>query len=1163
MIKVKLNGKEVKAKKGQTILDVARQNGIDIPTLCHDEELSPFGSCWVCAVEIKNRRGFVTACGTEILEGMEIITDSEEIFNARKMALELLLSDHYADCEAPCKIACPNNVDIQSYVSLIANGQHHEAVRVIKETLPMPLSIGRVCPAFCEDECRRSLVEEPIAIRQLKRYAADFDLTDNWTYTPEKAPDKNKKIAIIGAGPSGLTCGYYLSNNGYDVTVLEAAPKAGGWLRYGIPEYRLPKKILDKEIKLMCTNGMKINCNKEVGKEITLSQLSKDYDAVYLAVGAQNAVPMRVKGSDLKGCFLGVDYLKDVVLGKKTALAKKVAVIGGGNTAVDCARTALRKGSEVTLIYRRTRKEMPAEAYEVDAAEEEGIKFYFLTNPVENIGRNGKLKTIKFEKMKLGEPDESGRRRPEPTGEFFKEDFGSVIAAISQAPDVDFLKEKENKINGKEIPLTRWLTAEADEETQYTGVKNIFAGGDFRRGPATAIEAIADGRKAAEYIDRYLNGSPIEIVQKRFNSKKEKLLKEIDATEYEHYERIERYIMPELDAKKRSTNFKEVEKGFADEDARAEADRCLECGCQVNETCALRNYSTDYKIDPDIFLGEKNKHPIDSSHPFILRDANKCIKCGRCVRICAEVQGPGVLGYIYRGFVSYVAPEFGESLTKTGCESCGKCIEVCPVGALTPRNINYKLNPHLAEKVVQNCGLCGTGCKIEVNVETNRVKVINPPEEQDFNGRNLCFDGKFGWQIFEQEERITKPYYREDEDWEESDYDTAFDLIKRKLAKAKTKKIYISPTCTLEEIMMMKHVAENIGAEICTLAYQKSFVEKIAETSLMNKTYKDIKDAEAIVIVGKISHTLQILTRIQQRKGKKLIIINDEKSDFNNFADELLDDFPIEDTLDKILEYYSEDEEQKGEEVIVEAVEEVVEEVGEEVAGNVGEEEERQITLIELNLPEKTLFLYNRNILNELTIWKIWAFASIVCDFTKGSGVLPTSNLNNFRGLLKCGIQPGIPENSDFVILYGELLCEEQKKQMKHSKFIISVNTHLDEADPSHLLLPKASYLEIEGTAIANDGRISEFKNPKKSKHFETLLNGFSAARLLDAKHADTDYWNKKALIFANEKIEMKEMTNQELFNYLDSIEQVNFNTTKQASVQRKLIVRLKKTTKT
>jgi hypothetical protein len=314
--------------------------------------------------------------------------------------------------------------------------------------------------------------------------------------------------------------------------------------------------------------------------------------------------------------------------------------------------------------------------------------------------------------------------------------------------------------------------------------------------------------------------------------------------------------------------------------------------------------------------------------------------------------------------------------------------------------------------------------------------------------------------------------------------------------------------------MMMDKVASNIGAEICTLTYQKSFVEKIAETNLMNSTYKDIKDAEAIVIVGKISHTLQILARTQQRKGKKLIIINDEKSDFNNFADVLLDDFPITDTIDKIFEHYSEDEERVRE----------------------GEEEERRIMPIELDLPEKTLFLYNRNMLDELTIWKIWAFASMVCDFKKGSGVLPTSNLNNFMGLLKCEIQPGNPENSDFVILYGELPCEEQKKQMKHSKFIISVNTHLDEADPSHLLLPKASYLEIEGTAIANDGRISEFKNPKKSRFFNIILEGFKIAGLLDDNHANAEYWHQKALALTKEKIEKKEMTNQQLCNYLDSI---------------------------
>ena len=224
------------------------------------------------------------------------------------MALDLILSDHYADCEAPCKIACPDKVDIQTYVSLIANGKYHEAVRVIKENLPMPLSVGRICPAFCERECRRQIVDEPIAIRQLKRYAADFDKDDVWHYIPELKEKNNKKVAIIGAGPSGLTCGYYLSIEGYEVDVFEASPKAGGWLRYGIPEYRLPKNILDTEIDFLCETGMKIHTNKKIGADITLDDLSKNYDAVYIAVGAQKPMEMKVKGDHLNGIYLGVDF---------------------------------------------------------------------------------------------------------------------------------------------------------------------------------------------------------------------------------------------------------------------------------------------------------------------------------------------------------------------------------------------------------------------------------------------------------------------------------------------------------------------------------------------------------------------------------------------------------------------------------------------------------------------------------------------------------------------------------------------------------------------------------------------------------------------------------------------------------------------------------------
>ncbi len=1142
MITIKINGNEVKTEKGKMILDVAKENGIEIPTLCHDKELSPFGSCWVCAVKVKDRKGFVTACGTEALGGMEIETDSEEVHKARKMALELLLSDHYADCEAPCKIACPNQVDIQSYISLIANGQYREAVKVIKETLPMPLSIGRVCPAFCEKECRRSIVEEPVAIRQLKRYAADFDIFNKTPYVPKKAPANGKNIVIVGAGPSGLTCGYYLSNKGYNVTVLESAPKAGGWLRYGIPEYRLPKRILNKEIRLMCKNGMKIKYNTKLGKDLNLSELNKKYDAVFLAIGAQNAVPMRVKGNNLEGCFLGVDFLRDLMLGKKIKLEKKVAVIGGGNTAIDCARTAVRMGANVTLVYRRTRKEMPAEAYEVDAAEEEGIKFHFLTNPVENIGRKGKLKSIKMEKMKLGKPDDSGRRRPEPTGVFFKEEYGTVIAAISQKPEVAFVVKKGNKIKGKELPLTKWSTVVADGETQYTGLGNIFAGGDFRRGPATAIEAIADGRKAAEAIDRYLNNQLLIDPVKLFDSKKEKKLKDVDPKEFEQYEEIPRFEMPELDPKIRASNFKEVELGFEEEDALAEADRCLECGCNVNETCDLRRFATEYKIDVDLFMGDKNKHPIDDSHPFIRRDANKCINCGRCVRICAEVQGPGVLGYIYRGFTTYVAPEFGGSLSKTNCDICGKCIEVCPVGALLPKNTNTKLNPHLCEKTTQNCGFCGTGCNIEVSVQNNKVTIVEPADGETFNQRDLCFDGKFGWQIFEDKDRITHPYKRKEDYWLPlDDSDKVANLIKGKLQKAESKMIYISPTSSIEETLLMQHIAKKINSEIASLSIYKSFVDKLVNTNLYAKTYDDLEKAECIVLVGKISKVHKTIARRLQRKGAKLIIITKETGDFNDFADELHNDEPIVKTLEKIFQYH------------IELIKEEMDDI---------DDAEQLIDPLKLDLPEKTVFIYNRDLISEEIIWNIWAISSLICNFEKGSGILPTSKFNNFRGFQKLGIDAGEPANYNFVLFYGELPCEEQKKCIKNSNFIVSVNTHIDDADSSHLLLPKASYLEMESSSIADDGRITSFKNPKKSTIHNELLQIFKKAGFLTEQEAKILFWNKQAKEFLKKKEKTRILSNQELIDYLYTIENMHFDAPKQASVQKKLITKLYKMAK-
>lgn len=883
-MQVTLNGKSIKAPEGITILELAKREGIHIPTLCHDEELKPYGSCWVCAVKVEGRRGFVTSCGTMLSPNMQITTDSEEIHAARKMALELLISNHYADCEAPCKVACPDHVDIQTYVSLIANGRYHEAVKVIKDTLPMPLSIGRVCPAFCEAECRRQIVEEPIAIRQLKRYAADEDLKDYWQYTPEALPKNGKKVAIVGGGPSGLTCGYYLSFAGFEVDLYEAEDACGGWLRYGIPEYRLPKEILDEEINLMCSGGMKIHYGKALGKNLDLQGLSQEYDAVYLALGAQNAVPMPVPGSDLQGCYLGVDFLKAHAKGNTPSLGKKVAIVGGGNTAIDCARTAIRLGCEVSIIYRRTKEEMPAEEFEISAAGHEGVHFHFLSNPVEYLGSDGMLQQVKIEKMRLGEPDKSGRRRPEPTGEYFYETFDSIIAAISQVPDISAFALPENVIDGQQFPLSRWQTAVVDEHTMYTGLRNIFAGGDFQRGAATAIEAIADGRKASEAISEYLLKGKLPKPRFIFDAKKAKRVQDVSAKEYEIFSKYPRERMPEIEISTAKSSFQEVELGFAEAQARAEAARCVECGCQVNTNCSLRNYCSEYEIDPTRFTGSINRHPIDYSHPYIVRDANKCINCGRCIRTCAEIQGANVLGFIYRGFAAVMAPEFSESLTQTTCVSCGKCIDVCPVGALVERNLHYKLNPALKDKYLQNCGLCGMGCETQVEVQAGEVVLISTPDEPGFNGKNLCFKGRFGWQI--DKEKLVNPLLLKDGVYEEISWQAALEVLQTRVKIADSKNIQISPFISLEEMLVAQRVARSLECPLSAAPTYFSFSDAYLDLTPKSDALYQIRDASEFVMVGSLNRTLASLIRLEQLRGKKLTLVAfPEDEPFTRFGD--------------------------------------------------------------------------------------------------------------------------------------------------------------------------------------------------------------------------------------------------------------------------------------
>jgi NADPH-dependent glutamate synthase beta subunit-like oxidoreductase len=352
-----------------------------------------------------------------------------------------------------CQATCPANLNIRSYAGLIADGKYAESLAVIRERLPFALSIGRVCPHPCETACNRGHVDEPIAICALKRYVADFEMLNNFE-PPVEVPDQfqPEKVAIIGAGPAGLSCAYFLAKAGYHSVVFEAMPEPGGMFRYGIPEYRLPTKTLMHEINWILAHGVELRCDTRIGKDVSFEELQRDYGAVFIGVGAWTGMTLRIPGEDMEGVVDGVRFLRDVNMGKKIDMEGRVIIIGGGNVAMDAARVSWREGfEEVHVVYRRTRKEMPASPWEIDAAEDEGVQFQFLVAPVEVVGKKGRMTGLKCLKMELGEPDASGRRRPVPIeGSEFVIEAENLIAAIGQRPDIKFVPEDS------EMEITRW-----------------------------------------------------------------------------------------------------------------------------------------------------------------------------------------------------------------------------------------------------------------------------------------------------------------------------------------------------------------------------------------------------------------------------------------------------------------------------------------------------------------------------------------------------------------------------------------------------------------------------------------------------------------------------------------------------------------------------------
>lgn len=737
MFHIIIDGVGIKAAPDMTIVEAAKSVGIEIPTFCHDKRIEEYGACGICVVEVEGVPKLLRACSTKVFNGMIVNTKSERVIKSRKFALDMLLSNHTGDCKAPCSLACPAGTDCQGYVGLIANGEYEEALKLIKKKIPLPAAIGRVCPHPCQTACRRSLVEDPIQIAYLKSFAADIDLESENTYVPELAPLNGKTVSVIGGGPAGLTAAYFLRIKGYSVKIYDKMPKMGGMLRYGIPQYRLPKELLDKEIKLIEDLGIEMINNKTLGLDFTIDSLKAESDAVVVAVGAWKSSPMRVEGENLDGVYGGIDFLRSVIEGKPFDIGKRVAVCGGGNTAMDACRTAVRLGAEeVYVVYRRTRDEMPAEKLEIDEAEEEGVIYKFLTNPAEIIGADGKVKAVKLQVMELGEPDASGRRSPVPVeGKFETLDVDSVIMAIGQQTDISGLDGLE---------LTRKNTIVADESTFMTNIDGVFAVGDAtNKGASIAVAAIGEAQKAADVIDSYINGFTVGY-RKPFVVEKQ-----VTAEDLAGIERNSAAEMRTLSSDERKHSFKEVALGFDKETAMAEASRCLECGCLDYFKCKLLKYSRMYDVNPVVYSGEKTLVGKDSTHPFIIHDNDKCILCGQCVRVCDEVMGVTALGLVNRGFATVVSPEFNNSLDSSRCISCGQCVALCPTGALEPK-VPFKKNVPLDTKVTATvCTGCSKLCEMKVHTAGKTVVRCEPAENNI-----LCKTGAFGFAALNNPDRV-------------------------------------------------------------------------------------------------------------------------------------------------------------------------------------------------------------------------------------------------------------------------------------------------------------------------------------------------------------------------------------------------------------------------
>ena len=1098
-IRLNIDGREVQGIAGQTILEVARENDIFIPTLCYDERTEIYGSCGLCMVEIEGNPKILKSCATEIAPGMIIATNSEKVIESRKTNLELLLSNHKGDCRPPCVLACPAQTDCQGYVGLIANGRLNEALELIKGKVPLPGSIGRVCPHPCEEHCRRGLIEEPVSIAWLKRFAADMDQQGENPFMPHIEEDTGKAVAVIGGGPYGLSVAYFLRTMGHEVTIYEAMPHAGGMLRYGIPEYRLPKQVVDEEVALIEAMGVEIITDTKIGEDIDFEFIYNTYDAVALGIGAWVSTGTGAKGEDAEGVIGGIDMLRKVVRNEELNLGEKVAVIGGGNTAMDACRSAVRLGAkEVYNIYRRTKNEMPADHLEVEEAEEEGVIFKNLTNPIEIIkDKNGKVSKIKLQIMELGEPDASGRRAPVPVkGKTETIAVDSVILAIGQAVNPEGLEEMG-------IAFTKRKAISYDPDTFMTSIPGVFAGGDCGNDKISiAIEAIADARKSAGIINAYLDG---EEVVYRPNY----VVTRDDITE-RTFEDRERECRPEMDLlspEERKDNFTEVVAGYDLDDAIAEASRCLECGCGDYFDCHLLEYANMYDVKPERFLGDVSvvdedgeaamPGATDDGHPFIVREEGKCILCGLCVRVCDQVMGNGAIGLVGRGFEAVVKPELKKPLEESNCVSCGQCVSVCPTGALQERLSIPKSVPLETIPVRTVCSHCSVGCEIDLETYGDMLVKARPAKDGIVNAGLLCGRGKFGFDCAELEDKIIEPYIKNSEsgELEESEYYDAFMTTAKKVQSLNAKygkgkvAISISDRYTNEEMYTITTLAGEMGAQVFSFNNRESATEKILGLPVSPNTMDELAAANYILTVGfdfDANPIASLKLRQAAKEGAKIVCIETADQPAKAHAYEAVSSANNLKLLAEIVAAVS-----------AKSPESVKEIAGyKDLAKSIKEikiNKKAQKIADEYLAAKKAIIVYQQNTITEEAAELALEIALLSGHFGKPrDGVVRIAPKNNSQGLYDFGVTNTaidmLEEEVKALLIFGEdplgMIADAKDKKLNapeikaaktlvaKAEFMMVCDTHPTEtALAADVVIPGTGFASAEGTFTNTEGR--------------------------------------------------------------------------------------------